>query len=64
MTQTIPVKNVARRPVDIEGGRLLAHGEQAEAPDCEHTRAQVDAGLLALVNASPEGQRTNPAEEA
>lgn len=64
MTQTIPVKNVARRPVDLEGGRILAHGEYADAPDSEHTRTHVEAGLLALVNASPDGLRTNPAEEA
>lgn len=47
MTQTIPVKNVARRPLDIEGGRVLAHGEFADVPDGEHLRAQIATGLLA-----------------
>lgn len=46
-TPTIPVKNVARRPVDLEGGRVLAHGERCDdAPDTPRLRAQIDAGLL------------------
>ncbi len=64
MSETITVKNVARRAVDLEDGRILAHGEQAEAPDSEHTRTQIEAGLLITANASPAGLRTNPAEEA
>lgn len=40
------VKNVARRPVDLEGGRVLAHGETGTAPDTEHTRALIAAGHL------------------
>lgn len=43
---TIPVKNVARRPVDLEGGRVLAHAEQGDAPDSPMTAAQLAAGLL------------------
>lgn len=43
---TIPVKNVAGRPVDLDGGRMLAHGEHGDAPDTPHTRDQLNAGLL------------------
>jgi hypothetical protein len=46
---SIHVKNVARRPVDLEGGRVLAHGERGDAPDTPHTRAQIDGGLLVEV---------------
>lgn len=46
MSQTIPVKNVARRPVDLEGGRVLAHGETADAVDNDRTREQIASRLL------------------
>ncbi len=31
MTQTIEVVNVAQRPVDLDGGRVLADGERGRA---------------------------------
>lgn len=49
---TVHVQNVARRPVDVEGGRVLAHGERAQAPDTPHTRALIAAGHLAVVQAA------------
>jgi hypothetical protein len=64
MSQTLSVKNVARRPVGLEGGRVLAHGEHAEAPDCELTRLQIADNLLLSVPASSKRRRPNPAEEA
>jgi len=54
----ITVKNVARRPVDLTGGRVLAHGEQAAASDDDRTRAQIEAGLLV-----PLDEPSAPAEE-
>ena len=48
------VKNVARRTVDLEGGRVLAHGERGDAPDTDRTRAQIAAGLLVACDALPE----------
>ena len=43
---TIRVRNVSRRPQDIQGGRVLAHREEADAPDCPHTRGLLDEGVL------------------
>lgn len=53
--RTIPVKNVARRPVDLEGGRVLAHGEEGQAPEGDHTRALLDSGLLVEMPATRRG---------
>lgn len=50
MTQTIEVVNVALRPVDLDGGQVLAHGERGTAPDTPFTRAQIDSGLLAAAD--------------
>lgn len=54
-TPAIPVKNVARRPVDLESGRVLAHGERCDdAPDTDHTRALIGAGLLVATEPLPD----------
>lgn len=50
MSQTITVRNVSRRPQDIEGGQVLAHNEEGEAPDSPHTRALLDERALIRVD--------------
>lgn len=51
MSKTITVRNLSRRPVALEGGRVLAHGERGLAPDSAHTRALIEAGQLHPVSA-------------
>jgi len=50
---SIKVRNVSRRPQDIEGGRVLAHSEQADAPDSPHTRALIASGALIRLPGNP-----------
>ncbi len=68
MTQTITVKNVARRPVDLEGGRVLGHGESATVADDERLQAQIAAGLLVQADGPAQTSETtattNPGETA
>jgi len=64
MTQTIEVVNVAQRPVDLDGGQVLAHGERGKAPDSDLTRAQVDAGLLAVDDTPTRPARAARGDEA
>ena len=44
MSDTLTVRNVARRAESTSTGVMLAHGEEATAPDDEHTRAMLEAG--------------------
>lgn len=46
--EAIPVVAVGRGPVSLENGRVLAHGETADAPEGDHTRALIDAGHLVI----------------
>lgn len=47
-TEVLPVVAIGRGPVDLEGGRVLAHGERADTVDNDRTRALIAAGHLVI----------------
>lgn len=58
----IPVKNVSRGPLTVEGCGVLAHGETGQAADTDHTTALIDAGSLIEVPAKAKATRTKEEE--
>ncbi len=57
----IAVLNVSRSrgPISLDGGGMLAHGEEGKAADTEHTAAQIDAGHLLPLKPAKQGGSTD-----
>ncbi len=60
----IPVKNIGRGPLYVDGAGFIPSGDTADAADSDHTAALIDAGSLLRMPETAAEKRAREKREA